>query len=78
MSSELNLRRLRLGEEGRILRLDPPGNLSIRLHELGFAPGNRAEALFHAFGGGFTAYLVGSSIIALRAADAEKIIIERI
>ena len=77
MSPEIKLSQLRPGKTARILCLEGESETNTRLTELGFYPGQSVEALFSAPSGDPVAYLVQGTVIALRAAQAEKIAVIR-
>ena len=61
---------LRPGQAARVTALDPRGELTARLAELGFLPGTRVVCVARAPLGDPTAYLVRGAVIALRGRDA--------
>ena len=64
---------LRPGQAARVTALDPRGELTARLAELGFLPGTRVVCVARAPLGDPTAYLVRGAVIALRDEDASGI-----
>lgn len=74
MNSFTSLAALKIGEQGVICSL-AAGSDSRRLWELGFVPGSEVRALLRAPSGDPTAYAVCGTVIALRRADAEKILL---
>ena len=58
------------GQAARVTALDPRGELTARLAELGFLPGTRVVCVARAPLGDPTAYLVRGAVIALRGRDA--------
>ncbi len=75
MVSHPTLAALSPGEGGIILSLAADPLSRRRLWELGFVPGNEIRALFRAPSGDPTAYAVCGTVIALRRADAAKILL---
>ena len=69
------LSELGLDESAVILRLENSGVLRRRLASLGMVPGADVKALFKSICGDPTAYLVQSSVIAIRKKDADSIIV---
>ena len=61
---------LRPCQAARVTALDPRGELTARLAELGFLPGTRVVCVARAPLGDPTAYLVRGAVIALRGRDA--------
>lgn len=53
------------------------GNLPARLRELGFLDGETVQVLTRGFAGGPIVVRVGSSTFALRAAEAECVLVHR-
>lgn len=65
-----------VGESARIAALTAAGGQRRRLLELGFVPGAQVDALHCAPCGDPVAYGVRGAVIALRRADARRILIE--
>ena len=65
---------LSVGETGRVWGAE--GNLTRRLHDLGFTRGAIIECLFSAPGRGMRAYRVRGAVIALRQRDAQQVAME--
>ncbi len=64
---------LREGEQGVLDRLDLPDDISRRLMELGFVPGNAVTAALSAPGGDPRVFRVDGSEIALRCETAARL-----
>lgn len=71
---EKRLSSLSSGEGGRIKRIYG-GNITPRLFDIGFSPGDEVECVMKMPRGGMGAYLIKKSVVALRAADAYLILI---
>lgn len=71
---EKRLSSLSYGEGGRIKRIYD-GNITARLFDMGFSPGDEVECVMKMPRGGMGAYLIKKSVVALRAADAYLILI---
>ncbi len=67
-------------EHGGLCRVEAVGESSAkaRLQSLGLVPGAILTPLFTASSGSPTAYSVRGSVIALRRADAERILVTRV
>jgi ferrous iron transport protein A len=76
-SSERTLADLRTGERCILDRLDVPEDLSRRLMELGFLPGNEIILGMKAPGGGPRVYRVDGSEVALRQETAARLYVRR-
>jgi ferrous iron transport protein A len=66
---------LRKGEQGVLERLDLPEDVSRRLMELGFVPGNPVVAAHSAPGGDPRVFRVDGAEIALRRETAERLLL---
>lgn len=77
MSNSTTLGRLREGESCRILHLNVSGKMRSRLMDLGFVPGAIAECLHISSGGDPIAFLISTTVIAVRKSDALKIIVTK-
>jgi len=73
----LKLSDLKLNEKGRII-LVAQSSLKRRLNDLGFIEDEEVECILVSPDGGFKAYKICESVIALRSEDGQKIMIERI
>ncbi len=65
------------GEKGRVLSIQDHADIGNRLRELGIIDGTVVTCLGKSPLGDPTAYAVRGAVIAIRKADAAKIIIER-
>ena len=72
---ELRLDALRPGERGYISRLEPDGDVTGRLEDLGFLPGTRVECELLSPAGDPAAYRVRQALIALRRRDASRVLV---
>lgn len=72
---ELRLSALRLGERAYITRLEPDGEMTGRLEDLGFTPGTRVECELLSPAGDPAAYRVRQALIALRRRDAHRVLV---
>jgi ferrous iron transport protein A len=72
-TSFMSLVELREGERGVLDRLDLPEDVSRRLMELGFVPGNAVTAALSAPGGDPRVFRVDGSEIALRRETAARL-----
>ncbi len=70
-----HLGQLRSGEQGVLDRLDLPPDISRRLMELGFVPGNPVLATLSAPGGDPRIFRVDGAEIALRRETAERLLL---
>ena len=68
--------RLQPGASGRITQLCVTGPLHFRLQELGLIPGQTIRRRYTAPAGSPIAYEVQGMVVALRARDAENILVE--
>jgi ferrous iron transport protein A len=68
---------LRSGEEGILDRIDLPEDISRRLMELGFLPGNTLVPARTAPGGGARVFQVDGSEVALRHDTAARLLLRR-
>jgi ferrous iron transport protein A len=68
---------LRSGEEGVLDRIDLPEDISRRLMELGFLPGNTVVPARTAPGGGARVFQVDGSEVALRHDTAARLLLRR-
>jgi ferrous iron transport protein A len=68
---------LRCGEEGILDRIDLPEDISRRLMELGFLPGNTLIPARTAPGGGARVFQVDGSEVALRNDTAARLLLRR-
>ena len=71
-----SLASLQAGKSASVSALITPDPLRRRLLDLGFTPGTRVTRLFAAPGGDPLAYLVRSTVIALRKSDAATVLTE--
>lgn len=76
MTTEISLNTLRPGEKGRIRELHLQQDMNQRLQDMGFTKGSRVECVYKAPFGDPSAYFIKGTLIAVRAAEAEKIIAE--
>ena len=67
---------LKIGERGRVKRVQAETGALRRLMDLGFTPGAWAQARLAAPFRGMRAYQVRGAVIALRKKDAERVILE--
>ena len=72
----LPLSELAVGHTARVRRVLCGPALSARLEDLGLTPGLEVQALHRAPSGSPAAYDIRGAAIALRRADAEKILVE--
>ena len=72
----MTLDRLKEGQRATVSALLAPAGEQRRLLELGFVPGRAVAALQAAPWGDPVAYAVCGSVIALRRADAQRIIVQ--
>jgi ferrous iron transport protein A len=77
MTQELTLRALRPGEYGRVRALRLFGPLRRRLRELGLVEGAELCCLGRSPLGDPTAYSLCGAVLALRARESERILLER-
>ena len=70
------LSELRVGECGKIKRLEVSGSLRRRFLDIGFMQGTRIECVGKSPFGDPRAYFLRGCEIAIRQKDAEKIIVE--
>ena len=77
MQSADSMRELRPGESGVVRRLLLNGSMRRRLLDLGLVEGTEVECLGRSPGGDPSAYLVRGAVIAIRAEDGRKVLIER-
>lgn len=70
-----HLGELRCGEQGVLDRLDLPADISRRLMELGFVPGNPVVATLSAPGGDPRIFRVDGAEVALRRETAERLLL---
>lgn len=77
MQSADSMRELRPGESGVVQRLLLNGSMRRRLLDLGLVEGTEVECLGRSPGGDPSAYLVRGAVIAIRAEDGRKVLIER-
>lgn len=66
------LSELKPGQRARIIEIREE-ELSLKLLEMGFLPGEMVECRFHAPSGDPTAYAVGSCLVALRYEEAAQV-----
>ena len=71
------MRDLRPGESGMVHRLLLSGSMRRRLLDIGLVEGTEVECLGRSPGGDPSAYLIRGAVIAVRAEDARKVLIER-
>lgn len=64
---------LKVGEKATLSRLNTPHSLFLRLTDIGMSPVSPIECLFQSLSGGMKAYLIASSVVALRNEDADCI-----
>ena len=77
MQSADSMRELQPGESGVVQRLLLNGSMRRRLLDLGLVEGTEVECLGRSPGGDPSAYLVRGAVIAIRAEDGRKVLIER-
>ena len=77
MQSADSMRELRPGESGVVRRLLLNGSMRRRLLDFGLVEGTEVECLGRSPGGDPSAYLVRGAVIAIRAEDGRKVLIER-
>ena len=65
-----------VGEQGTVKEIKAGGGMGRRLMDLGFVKGAKVACLLAAPGGGMRAYRVRRTVIALRQADARRVIWE--
>ncbi|MBR4079216.1 MAG: ferrous iron transport protein A [Christensenellaceae bacterium] len=71
------LQQLNIGNSAYIRMLMTSGEMRRRLLDIGFVPDAEVTCLFSGFSGDPRAYLIKNTVIALRAEDAETIIIQK-
>lgn len=74
---QLSLRALPDGQSAFVTRVEAEPAMRRRLFDLGLVPGTRVTCQGHSPAGDPAAYLIRGAVIALRAADAVGITLER-
>ena len=74
----ITLDKLPLNSCGKIVSLNCSGPIHRRLLDLGLIKGTEVESISKSPSGNLVAYLIRGAVIALRAEDASKILVERI
>ncbi|MFR8226080.1 MAG: FeoA family protein [Lachnospirales bacterium] len=69
------LSQIGLGETGKIVFLAGDDDSSLRLRDLGFAPGERVTCVLKGQKGSMSAYLVRCAVIALREKNSVEILV---
>lgn len=70
------LNQMSIGGIGRVNKIESTGKLRRRMLDLGIVKGTRIEVLHSSPAGDPMAYSIRGAVIALRAEDAEKIMID--
>lgn len=65
------------GDSALLRTVEAPGAMRRRLLDLGLIPGARVACVLRSPAGDPAAYLIRGSVIALRARDAQGVVIER-
>ena len=65
------------GEKARVLSQSTAGGLRRRLLDIGLVEGTEVECVGKSPGGDPRAYLIRGAVIALRASDCKKIVVDR-
>ncbi len=73
----LPLSQIELGESGKIAFLAGDDDSSLRLRDLGFAPGETVTCVLKGKKGAMSAYLVRCAVIALREKNAVEILVSQ-
>lgn len=76
MSPTKTLCQLETNEEATVASLAIQGSMRRRFMDLGLVPGAAIKALYRAFSGDPTAYLIHGAVIAIRNDDAAGIIVK--
>lgn len=74
--SMVTLNKVSIGEIVKIKEINTLGTMRRRLQDIGMIEGTPVECLHRSPSGDPTAYLIRGAVIAIRAEDSEKIIIE--
>ena len=77
MQSADSMRELQPGETCVVCRLLSSGSMRRRLLDIGLVEGTTVECLGRSPGGNPSAYLIRGAVIAIRAEDGQKVLIER-
>lgn len=77
MCDKIDLSALREGESGCVIEIKADGAMARRLADLGLVEGTRVTCVARSPAGDPCAYLIRGALIALRRADAERILLER-
>ncbi len=78
MKQYFSLPDLRPGERGRVRALMNEGSIRRRLLDIGLIENTVVECLGYSPAGDPGAYLIRGAVIAIRAKDAQRILVERI
>lgn len=70
---KMKLSMLNVGERATLSPSNTPHSLFLRLTDMGMSTASPIECLFKSLSGGMKAYLIGSSVVALRNEDARLI-----
>ena len=76
MSPTKPLYKLETNKEATVDSLTIQGNMRRRFMDLGIVPGSTVKALYRAFSGDPTAYLIQGTVIAIRKEDAAGIMVK--
>ncbi len=71
------LNEINAGEQGQVILLAGEDDISLRLFDLGFAPGETVTCVIKGKPGSMSAYLVRCAVIALREKNALEILVSR-
>ena len=77
MKQPIRLCDLRVGEGGRVREIRAAGGIRRRLMDIGLLRGGRVECVGKSPAGDPAAYLIRGAVIAIRARDANKILLFR-
>lgn len=75
MYDQIPLRCLDVAECGRVAAVCSPESMRRRFYDMGIAKGTVIRCLFRSPGGDPTAYAVRGAVIAIRARDAEDVLV---
>lgn len=78
INNELSLNNIPIGSKCKVTFLKADGSIRRRLLDLGLIKGTEVESISKSPSGNLVAYLIRGAVIALRAEDASKILVERI
>lgn len=78
INNELSLNNIPIGSKCKVTFLKADGSIRRRLLDLGLINGTEVESISKSPSGNLVAYLIRGAVIALRAEDASKILVERI